>query len=132
MPEQEKQLGSRRQAEGCSNVSCDGFKLGKSEGISDELPGSERQEGVRTAPQFYVGVQCYHTDSCLILVKILFDTTAGMNLVSQQYVLSMGWMPNPDLPLPKMVSWGNRSSAHLYGVYEVMWKATNSWGQTKE
>ena len=44
----------------------------------------------------------------------------------------MGWNPNPDLPLPTSVSWGNGFSAHIYGAYEVTWKATDSWGKTQE
>jgi transposase InsO family protein len=63
---------------------------------------------------------------------MLLDTAASTNLVSQRYALSMGWKPNPNLPLPATVSWGNGFSAHLYGAYEILWKATDSWGRTQE
>ena len=63
---------------------------------------------------------------------MLYDTAASTNLVSQWYALSMGWRPNPNLQLPETVSWGNGFSAHIYRAYEVLWKATDSWGSSRE
>jgi len=89
-------------------------------------------QGLVTAAQFQVGAHCYHSDSRTVPVKMLFDTAASTNLVSQRYALAMGWKPNPNLPLPATVSWGNGFAAHLYGAYEILWKATDSWGRTQE
>lgn len=63
---------------------------------------------------------------------MLFDTAAATNLVSQRYALSMGWKKNPDLPLPRTASWGNGAAVHIYGAYEILWRATDSWGRTRE
>ena len=91
-----------------------------------------QEKGAVITLQFQVGASCYHSDCRTILVKMLFDTAASMNLVSQWYALSMGWQPNLSLPLPETVSWGNGFSAHIYGAYEILWKATDSWGRTQE
>ena len=44
----------------------------------------------------------------------------------------MGWEKNPDIPLPPTARWGNGVTAHIYGAYEIIWKATDSWGRTRE
>ena len=89
-------------------------------------------QGPITTPQFEVGVHCQHSDGRSIPAKMLYNTAASTNLVSQRYALSIGWRLSPNFQLPETVSWGNGLSVHIYRAYEVVWKATDSWGSTRE